>query len=124
QGADACYVQADRFAEEQWEEQVGLVAEDQPGQAPAGVRLGRGECQHAHRDVWVCAFSVGVGVMAAVLGDPPAVAEPDAEIAVQNAEDVADLPGAGDLPVPGVVAQEPGLSEHNGQEPGYGQLPP
>ena len=117
-------MQADRFAEQQREEQIGLVAEDQPGQATAGLRLGRGESQHVHRDVWICAFGVGVGVMAAVLGDPPAVAEPDAEIAVQNAEDVTDLPGAGDLPVPGVVAQEPGLSEHDGQECGYGQLPP
>jgi len=117
-------VQADRFAEQQWEKQVGLVAEDHPGQAPAGVRLGRGESQHAHRDVGICAFGVGVGVMAAVLSDPPAVAEPDAEIAVQDAEDVADPPGAGDLPMPGVVTQEPGLSEHDGQERSHGQLPP
>jgi hypothetical protein len=62
--------------------------------------------------------------MAVVLAGPPAVAQPDAEIANQDAEEVADPPGAGDLPVPGVVAHEPGLGEHDRQERGDRQLPP
>jgi len=59
-----------------------------------------------------------------MFGDPPAVAEPDAQIAEQDAEDVADPPGTGNLPVPGVVAQEPDLCEHDGHERGHPQLPP
>ena len=115
---------AESLAEQQREEQVSLIAERQPGQPPAGTSLGGGEGQHLHRDVGVRAFGVGVSVMAVVLADPPAVAQPDGEIANQDAEDVAGPPGAGDLPVAGVVAQKPGLGEHDCQERGHSQLPP
>ena len=124
QRADARHVQAGRFQQQQREEQVGLEAEHQPGQAPAGPRLGFAEGQHADRDVGVRAFLVGVGVVAVVLTDPPAVAQPDAQVAEQDAEDVVASPGAEDLLVPGVVAQEADLGEHDGQEYGHRQLPP
>jgi hypothetical protein len=62
--------------------------------------------------------------MPVVLGHPPAVAQPDAEVAVQDADDVIGLPGPEDLPVPGIVTQEADLGEHDGQVSGHGQLPP
>ena len=124
QRADARGVQADRFAEQHREEQVGLVAEHQPGHAPAGARLRGGEGQHAGGDVRVRALGVGVRVVPVVLADPPAAAQPDAEVAEQDAGDVAGPPGGENLPVPGVVAQEPDLGEDHRQEHGHRQLPP
>jgi hypothetical protein len=124
QRADARDVQADRFQQQQREEQVGLVPERQPGHAPAGARLGGGERQRADADVRVRAFGVGMGVVTVVLIDPPVVAQPDAEVTEQDAKDVAGPPGGEDLPVPGVVAQEAHLGEHHCQEHRHRQLPP
>src|SRR6266496_5998835 len=62
--------------------------------------------------------------MAVVLVHPPAVAQPDAQVAEQDAGDVAGPPGAENLPVPGVVAQEPDLGEDHRQERGNRELPP
>jgi hypothetical protein len=56
--------------------------------------------------------------MAVVPVNPPAVAQPDSQVAEQDAGDVAGPPGAENLPVPGVVAQEPGLGEDHRQEHG------
>ena len=57
-------------------------------------------------------------MVAVVLADPPAVAQPDAQVAKQDAEDVVGLTGAEDLTVPGIVTQEADLGEHTGQEHG------
>src|SRR6266487_370000 len=62
--------------------------------------------------------------MAVVLVHPPAVAEADAEIAEQDAEDIVGPPGAKDLAVPGVVAEEADLGEYHGLEYRHGQQPP
>src|SRR5260370_1268570 len=62
--------------------------------------------------------------MAVVLVDPPAVAQPDAQVAEQDAGYIVGPPGAENLPVPGVVAQEPDLGEDHRQEHGHRQLPP
>ena len=56
--------------------------------------------------------------MAVVLVGPPGVAQPDAEVAKQDAGYIAGPPGAEDLPVPGVMAQEPDLGEYHRQERG------
>jgi hypothetical protein len=117
-------VQADRFAEQQREEQVRLVAERQPGRAAASARLRGGEGQRAGGDVRVRALGVGMGMVPVVLIDPPAVAQPDAQVTEHDAKDVVGPPGAEDLPVPGVVAEEPYLGEHHRQEDGHRQLPP
>ena len=124
QRPDAGHVQADRFQQQHREEQVGLKTERQPGQPRGLAGLGFGEGQHAYHDVGVRAFLVGVGMVAVVLADPPAVAQPNAQVAEQDADDVVGLTGAEDLAVPGVVTQEPDLREHDGQERGHGQLPP
>jgi hypothetical protein len=63
-------------------------------------------------------------VVAVVLAGPPAVAQSDAQIAEQDARDAAGPPGAEDLPVPGIVSQEPDLGEDHRQERGYRELPP
>ena len=76
-----------------------------------------GERQRADRDVGVLVLVVGVGVVTVVLVDPPAVAQPDGQVAVQQADHVVGPPGPEDLPVPGVVADEPELGEHERQEP-------
>src|ERR1700691_2966992 len=62
--------------------------------------------------------------MPVVLIDPPAVAQPDAQIAEHQAQDVADPLEPGDLIVTSVVAQEANLGEYHGEEHGHGKLPP
>ena len=52
------------------------------------------------------------------------MAQPDTEVAVQDAEDSAGAPGAEYLPVPGVVTQEADLGEHHGEKHGHCELPP
>jgi hypothetical protein len=47
--------------------------------------------------------------MAVVLGDPPAVAEPDQNVAVNPADEAIRTLGAGDLAMPGVVPDEASL---------------
>ena len=85
QRADARDVQAERLQQQHREEQVRLVAEHQPGCAPAAARLGAGESQHAEHDVRVCVHGVGVGVVPVVLAHPPAVTQTDGEVADQDA---------------------------------------
>src|SRR5215468_7496758 len=59
-----------------------------PGRGPArrppvpGPDLARGERDRPATDVRVAADLVGMGMVAVVLGDPPAVAEPNQEVAV------------------------------------------
>src|SRR5580658_1233896 len=105
-------MQVDSLGEEQGEEQVGLAAKEDSGQAPAPGRLVGREGQRAYRDVGVGALGVGVSVMPVVLAYPPAVAHPDAEIAEQQAQDLANPSGPGDLLVAGVVAKEANLGEY------------
>ena len=62
--------------------------------------------------------------MTVVLAHPPAVAQPDTQVAEQDAGDVTGPPGAEHLPVPGVMAQKPDLGEDHRQERGHRQLPP
>ena len=117
-------MQGECLQEQHREEQVRLVTEHQPGQTPAGARLGFGEGQHAEHDVGVRAFLIRVSMVPVVLADPPAVAQPDAQVAEQDADHVVGPPGAEDLPMPGVVAEEADLGEHHCQEGAHRQLPP
>ena len=108
-------VQADPLEEQHRDQQVGLIAEDQPLDAPAGPRPAAGERQHAEHDVGVGVLGVRVGVVAVVLGRPPAVAEPDGQVPAQHAEHVVGAPRAEDLVVPGVMAEEAQLAEDHRQ---------
>jgi len=92
--------------------------------APARPHLTGGERQRAEHDVGVSVLGVGVGMVPAVLAGPPADAESDAQIAAQDADDVVGPPGAEDLLVPGVMADEADLGEDHRQEHGGAQLPP
>ena len=65
-----------------------------------------------------------MGMMAVVLGDPPAVAEPNQQVAVNPADRAVRALGAGDLAMPGVVPDEAGLGEHHSQEDRDQHLPP
>ena len=67
---------------------------------------------------------VGVGVVAVVLAHPPPVAQPDGQIAVHQTDQVVGPLGPEDLPVAGVMAEEPDLGEHERQEAGHRELPP
>ena len=101
-----------------------LVAGEQPDQPVPGAGLAVGEGQRGDADVGVQVLVVGVGVVGVVLGDPPAVADPDQQVGVQQADQVVGGSGAGDLAVPGVVADEGELGEHHRQVGGGDQLPP
>jgi len=81
-------VQADPLEEQHREHQVCLVAAEQPLNAQACPRLAGGERQRADHDVGVGAFGVGVGMVTVVLAGPPSDAEPDAQVAAQDADDV------------------------------------
>src|SRR5512146_2512021 len=74
---------------------------------------GGGGCQCAPCDVRIGALGVGVGVMPVVLAGPPAVADPGAEVSARHAEDGVGPPGAEDLTVPGIVAEEAELGENH-----------
>jgi hypothetical protein len=63
-------------------------------------------------------------VVTVVLADPPAGADPDKQVADDQADAVVGPPGAEHLPVAGVVRHEPELRKHDGEEHGGGQLPP
>jgi hypothetical protein len=67
---------------------------------------------------------VGVAVVAVVLGDPPAEADPDQQVGMDQADQVVGASAAEDLPVAGVVADEGDLGEDDRQVGGGHQLPP
>jgi hypothetical protein len=67
---------------------------------------------------------VGVGVVAVVLLDPPAVAQPDQQVRAEDAQQVVVASGAEHLPMACVVAEEAELDEHDRQERRDHQLPP
>jgi hypothetical protein len=67
-------------------------------------------------EVGVVLFVVRAGVMTVVLVDPPAVADAD-EPGVDVADGVVGPPGAEDLPVAGVVADEGKLGGHHRENP-------
>ena len=95
------------FQEQHREEQPRLVAA-QPGAHPvAALDLAGGERDRPAPDVRVAADLVGMGMVAVVLGDPPAVAEPNQQVAVNPADQAVHALGAGDLAMPGVVPMKP-----------------
>ena len=105
-----------RQKEQQRKEKVSLEAVQETRHAPAAGRVAGREGQRPDRDIRVSALSVRMSVMAIVLADPPAVAEPDTEIADQEAKDIADPPGPGDLLVTSVMAEKAHLREHDREE--------
>ena len=116
---------ASAFEQQHREEQGGLVAGDPaPDAAAPGAGLRLGEHDATGIDVRVAVDVVGVGVVAVVLVDPPAVAQPDQQVRAQQAQQVVVAPGAEDLPMAGVVAEEADLGEHDRQERRDDQLPP
>src|SRR4029450_7322939 len=96
----------------------------QPDQPVPGVGLVGGEGQGGDADVGVQVLVVGVGVVGVVLGDPPAEADPDRQVGVQQPDPVVGPPGPEQLAVAGVVADEGQLGEPHRQIGGDGQLPP
>jgi hypothetical protein len=120
----ADHVQVQSFQEQHREEQPGLAAGKPGAQTAPGAGLIRGERDRPAGHVGITAHLVGVGVVAVVLGDPPAVAEPDQQVAVDPADQVVGTPRAGDLAVADVVPDEPGLGEHDPEKDGDKQLPP
>ena len=117
-------MQAGRLEEQHRDEQVRLVAEDEPLYIPRGACPGGRERQHAEHDVRIGALGVRVGMMPAVLAGPPAVAEPGAEVAARDTEEVVGPPGAEDLAVPGIVAEKAELGKGSGEEDRDSHLPP
>src|SRR5215472_12060839 len=117
-------MQARGFSEQHGNEQISLATEDDLRHAAALAGLPGSHCEGLHHDVGIGAFGVRVRVMAVVLAHPPAVAEPDPEIAEQNAQDIADPSGSADLAMPRIVAEEAELGKHDREIDGNRQLPP
>ena len=67
---------------------------------------------------------LGLAVVGVVLGDPPAEADPDQQVGVDQADQVVGPAAAEDLAVAGVVAEEAELGGHDGEVGGGEQLPP
>src|SRR5262249_48387785 len=116
--------QADRGQQQYREEEVRLVAVQEPGEAAATCGLANGEGQGADVDVGVLALVVGVGVVAVVVVEPGAVGKSDGEVRRRDPGDVVGAPRGEDRPVPGVVGEEPDLGEDDGEDDRDGQLPP
>lgn len=117
-------MQAGRLEEQQRDEQVGLVAEDEPLYIPRGPRSGGRERHHAEHDVRIGALGVRVGMMPAVLAGPPAVAESGTEVAARDTKEVIGPAGAEDLAVPGIVAEKAELGKGSREEDRDTHLPP
>jgi hypothetical protein len=117
-------VQAQSQQKQHGKEQCALVASDHPTQSAPAHRLGRGEDEAMAADVGVEALLIGVRVVAMVLVDPPPERQPDGQVAMHQADQPVGAPGPEDLPMPGVVSEEPALGEHHGEVSGSGQLPP
>ena len=66
----------------------------------------------------------GVGVMAVVLAGPPAVAQPDQQVAVHQTGDVVGPPGPEDLLVAGLMPEEADLAKQGRQVHRHQQLEP
>jgi hypothetical protein len=124
QFAHARHVEIDALEQEQREEHIGLRLGPPCAESPALGRLTGGEHQRAVSDVGILLRVIGVRVVASVFRDPPAEAEADAEVAVQQAQDPAGTGGPEDLAVPGIVAEEAHLGEHRGQEHRHDELVP
>jgi hypothetical protein len=118
------HVQVQTFQQEHREEQPCLAAGQPDARAVAAAGLVGGESDRPSGDVGVSAGLVGVSVVAIVLGDPPAVAEPDQQVGVDLADQAVNAPRARDLAMAGVVPDEAGLGEHDPQEDGDEHLPP
>ena len=86
---------------------------------PVSVRHG-----DAFADVGVAPYFVGMRVMRAVLGDPPAEAHADQHVPHREPEESVQLPGAEDLMMAGVVSDESQLGERQAQEAGNEEGPP
>ena len=90
---------------EEWEEQPGLPARDEPADSSGALRrLGSGECQDPIADVRIALLVIGIRVMAIVRVHPPAVAEPDEHVAQYPTEGVVQPVPGEDRLVPRVVA--------------------
>src|SRR5215472_9945278 len=90
--SDARNMEARGLPQQHGKKQIRLNAEDYLGQAAARGRLPGGHREGFHHDVGIRALGVRVRMMAVVFAHPPAITQADAEIAEENAEDVADPP--------------------------------
>lgn len=117
--------QHQRFEAQQREEQIALVCGEEAGESLAVLGLFGREDGHAPQDVGVELQVVGVVVVPVVVLHPPAEADPEHQVAVDQAEGLDELAGPGDLTVSRVVHEEGELLVPDG-EPDRGQdhLPP
>jgi hypothetical protein len=95
-----------------------------PSRPRAGRDLPGGEHQHAVADVGVVAFLVGIGVVAVVFTDPPAVAQADPQVAQDPPESIVGATAGEDLLVSAVMAEEGDLGERDTQHRGGEGLKP
>jgi hypothetical protein len=82
--------------------------------------LGPGD--YSGPDVGVVGDMVGVGAVAGVLADPPAIAQSDSEVAEEQAHQSCVLPGAEYLPVSDVMGEERDLGECDSEDGGDDDL--
>src|SRR4029453_9691793 len=123
-GLGAGHVQLGSLQQQQWKEQVGLIAGDHPAKAPLVAGLSGGERQGRDVDVGIQVLVVGVAVGGGGLGAPPAEADPDQQVGMDQADQVVGAAAAEDLPVAGVVADEGDLGADDPQVGGGHKLPP
>jgi len=123
--ADALPVQGEAFQQGEREEVPALMrhepAQDRGARAPNRLR---GERDRPRRDVGVSTVLVRVGVVAVVLGAPPAVADADEQVRQDQADPVVPRGRLEHLPVGRVVAEEGDLGHDHGQHDAHAQLPP
>jgi hypothetical protein len=103
-------------------EQLGLPAGQSTEAQPPG-RLVAPKAQ-AVANVWVAIDLIWMGVMGAVLCDPPLEAQSDQTVSDGQPQNLITKTGSKDLLVPCVVRDEAQLGEHHAQECGDAECPP
>lgn len=121
---EAVDLQSDAFEEREREEEPRLIAGEPAPEAGAVRRLPAGEDQHVGFDVGVLVDVVGVGVVPVVFVVPPAIAQAQQQIRVDESDRSAHRPVAGDLCVARVVAYEGRAAAQYGEHRCQEQHPP
>ena len=105
-------------AEEQREEEVGLVGGDEAGHARFAGRLFAGVGDHADVDVGIQVDVVRVAVVRVVLARPPARAHAEQAVAGEEGDQTIEAPVAKHLLVSRIVELEAELAGHDAQPDG------
>jgi len=122
--ANAVVFQDEGFEQRQWEKREVLIFHGEAREAVFGGGLVFGECERNQINVRIGGDVVGRTVMVIVFVQPPAIAEAEYEIGMNEAEDFVSRGAAENFLMAGVVHDEAELREDESQEGGVAKFDP